>query len=29
LRPQTRSYSLEGGDVLFDCCFKTQQGGQQ
>jgi riboflavin biosynthesis pyrimidine reductase len=29
LRPQTCSYSLEGGDVLFDCCFKSQQGGQQ
>ena len=22
LRPETRSYSLNGGDVLFDCCLK-------
>jgi riboflavin-specific deaminase-like protein len=24
LRPETRSYSLEGGDVLFDCCLETK-----
>jgi riboflavin-specific deaminase-like protein len=29
LRPQTRSYSLEGGDVLFDCCLTPQRGGQK
>jgi diaminohydroxyphosphoribosylaminopyrimidine deaminase / 5-amino-6-(5-phosphoribosylamino)uracil reductase len=29
LRPRTRSYSLEGGDVLFDCCLKSKRGGQQ
>lgn len=23
LRPATRAYSLGGGDVLFDCCFKS------
>ncbi len=28
LRPETRSYSLEGGDVLFDCCLETKQGRQ-
>ena len=22
LRPETQCYSLGGGDVLFDCCFK-------
>lgn len=26
LRPQTRSYSLEGGDVLFDCCLESKHG---
>jgi diaminohydroxyphosphoribosylaminopyrimidine deaminase / 5-amino-6-(5-phosphoribosylamino)uracil reductase len=29
LRPQVRSYSLEGGDVLFDCQFKPNNGGRQ
>jgi riboflavin-specific deaminase-like protein len=24
LRPQTRCYPLDGGDVLFDCCLKSQ-----
>jgi diaminohydroxyphosphoribosylaminopyrimidine deaminase/5-amino-6-(5-phosphoribosylamino)uracil reductase len=28
LRPQVRSYSLEGGDVLFDCQFKPNKGGR-
>jgi diaminohydroxyphosphoribosylaminopyrimidine deaminase/5-amino-6-(5-phosphoribosylamino)uracil reductase len=28
LRPETRSYSLEGGDVLFDCRLETKQGRQ-
>ena len=26
LRPETRSYSLEGGDVLFDCRLETKWG---
>ncbi|MBC7783285.1 MAG: RibD family protein [Burkholderiales bacterium] len=26
LRPVTRAYSLGGGDVLFDCCFKSARG---
>jgi len=29
LRPQTRSYSLEGGDVLFDCCLESKRGVEQ
>ena len=29
LRPDTRSYSLEGGDVLFDCCLTPQRRGQK
>jgi diaminohydroxyphosphoribosylaminopyrimidine deaminase / 5-amino-6-(5-phosphoribosylamino)uracil reductase len=29
LRPNTRSYSLDGGDVLFDCCLTPQRGGQK
>jgi diaminohydroxyphosphoribosylaminopyrimidine deaminase/5-amino-6-(5-phosphoribosylamino)uracil reductase len=28
LRPETRSYSLEGGDVLFDCCLETKKRRQ-
>ncbi len=28
LRPATRSYSLGGGDVLFDCCFESNRGRQ-
>jgi diaminohydroxyphosphoribosylaminopyrimidine deaminase/5-amino-6-(5-phosphoribosylamino)uracil reductase len=27
LRPATRSYSLQGGDVLFDCCLEPQREG--
>jgi riboflavin-specific deaminase-like protein len=27
LRPQTRSYALEGGDVLFQCDLKANKGG--
>jgi len=27
LRPDVRSYSLQGGDVLFDCCFTSQREG--
>jgi riboflavin biosynthesis pyrimidine reductase len=26
MRPQTRVYSLGGGDVLFDCCFRSPAG---
>jgi diaminohydroxyphosphoribosylaminopyrimidine deaminase/5-amino-6-(5-phosphoribosylamino)uracil reductase len=26
LRPVTRAYSLGGGDVLFDCCFRSARG---
>lgn len=26
LRPATRNYSLEGGDVLFDCLLRTKRG---
>lgn len=26
MRPATRCYSLEGGDVLFDCCFERDRG---
>jgi len=25
MRPRTRCYSLEGGDVIFDCCFERGQ----
>ena len=24
MRPRTRCYSLDGGDVLFDCCFRME-----
>lgn len=27
LRPETRCYTLDGGDVLFDCCFRSNTGG--
>jgi riboflavin biosynthesis pyrimidine reductase len=26
LRPETRRYSLEGGDVLFECRFQSKRG---
>lgn len=26
LRPETRCYTLGGGDVLFDCCFRSNTG---
>lgn len=26
LRPVTRCYTLDGGDVLFDCCFRADTG---
>jgi diaminohydroxyphosphoribosylaminopyrimidine deaminase / 5-amino-6-(5-phosphoribosylamino)uracil reductase len=28
LRPAVRSYSLEGGDVLFDCRLESKRGGE-
>lgn len=29
MRPATRCYSLGGGDVLFDCCFRSAAGEMQ
>lgn len=29
MRPQTQCYSLGGGDVLFDCCFRSAPGEMQ
>lgn len=29
LRPETRCYTLDGGDVLFDCCFRSNKGEEK
>lgn len=29
LRPKTHCYTLDGGDVLFDCCFQSNKGEEK